>query len=126
MAMEAKATNDLRSPFDEAGVDPQQSSRFPMGEDVTERFNVHNLGDDLATRNWMALMRRTYAEAARELCLRLSPSRERSMALTKLEEAMFWTSEAAAREHGTPAGYGDIPTGDGTTGGSDGTIKGVG
>ena len=80
--------------------------------EALERFNVHNLGDDLATLNWMALMRRTYAEAARELCLRLPPSRERSIALTKLEEAMFWTSAAAAREHGTPAGYGDIPTGE--------------
>lgn len=80
-------------------------------EAATKRFNVHILGDDLPTLNWMALMRRTYAEAARELCLRLPPSRERSTALIKLEEAMFWTSAAAAREHGTPTGYGDIPTG---------------
>ncbi len=76
--------------------------------DVTQRFQVHKV-DDVPTLNWMALMRRTYAEAAREICLRLPPSRERSMALTKLEEAMFWTSAAAARANGTPAGYGDIP-----------------
>lgn len=82
-----------------------------LAEEAVKRFNVHNLGDDLPTLNWMALMRRTYAEAARELYLRLPPSEERTMARIKLEEAMFWTSAAAAREHGTPTGYGDIPTG---------------
>lgn len=81
---------------------------------VVKRFNVHKVDGGTmtgrATLNWMAQMRRTYAEAARELVTRLEPSRERSMALTKLEEAMFWTSAAAARTHGVPDGYGDIPT----------------
>ncbi len=71
------------------------------------RFNVHKV-DDAATLNWMALMRRTYAEAARELCLRLPPSHAREMARVKLEEAMFWTSAAAARANGTPDGFGDV------------------
>lgn len=74
-------------------------------EQAVERFNVHRV-DDAPTLNWMALMRRTYAEAAREICLRLPPSRERSVALTKLEEAMFWTSAAAARANGVPNGFG--------------------
>ena len=78
-----------------------------MSEDVTKRFNVHNI-TDTATLNWMAQMRRTYAEAARELDTRLPPCREKSTAITKLEEAMFWTSAAAARMNGEPNGYGDI------------------
>ncbi len=77
-------------------------------EDAVLRFNVHKV-DDMATLNWMALMRRTYAEAAREICLRLPPTHERLMALTKIEEAMFWTSAAAARANGTPNGFGDVP-----------------
>ena len=71
------------------------------------RFNVYKV-DDAATLNWMALMRRTYAKAAEEIELRLPPGREKSLALTKLEEAMFWTSAAAARSNGVPNGYGEI------------------
>lgn len=92
------------------GITGKSPDEMQIDRDTDEavlRFNVHKV-DDAPTLNWMALMRRTYAEAAREICLRLSPSRERSMVLTKLEEAMFWTSAAAARGNGTPDGYGDI------------------
>jgi len=102
----ARMTNDLRSPLEAAGVDPQQSSRFPMGEDVTERFQMHKVEDE-HTLHFMSLMRRTYAEAAREITTRLEPSREVSLALTKLVEASFWTSAAIARACGEPVGYGD-------------------
>jgi hypothetical protein len=74
--------------------------------DVTLRFNVHGSLDE-PTLNWMALMRRTFAEAAREIVTRIPPSRERATALIKLEEAMFWTSAGAARHYGTPNGYGE-------------------
>lgn len=84
--------------------------RPPLDQDVTVRFQVHNLGADVATRNWIAQMRRTYAESARELAMRLPPSREQFLPLTHLEEAMFWTSAAAARTNGVPNGYGEVPT----------------
>ena len=74
---------------------------------ISHRFNVHKV-DDHATLNWMALMRRTYAAAAVEIDKALETSREKSLALTKLEEAMFWTSAAAARSNGEPNGYGEI------------------
>ena len=74
--------------------------------DVTLRFNVHG-GLDEATLGWMSHMRRQYAEAAREIDLRLPACREAALAITKLEEAMFWTSAAAARSNGEPGGYGD-------------------
>lgn len=77
-------------------------------EDVTLRFMVHDKLDERA-KHWMAIMRRQYAELAREISLRVPPSRARSVALTKLEEASFWTTAAIARLCGEPAGYGDVP-----------------
>lgn len=78
-------------------------------EDVTLRFMIHG-GLDAAALNWMAMMRRQYAEMAREISERLPPSRAASLALTKLEEAAFYTIAAAARSYGEPKGYGDGTT----------------
>lgn len=75
-------------------------------EDVTLRFMVYGNLDGRA-KHWMAIMRRQYAELAREITVRVPPSRERSVALTKLEEASRWTTAAIARLCGEPAGYGD-------------------
>lgn len=49
-----------------------------MGEDMTLRFNTHKV-EDSTTLHFMALMRCTYAEAARELTTRL-PTIARSVA----------------------------------------------
>lgn len=77
-------------------------------EDVAERFHVHKLEEpDNRTLHWMANMRRTYAAAAVEIEKAIPPTRERALALTKLEEAMFWTSAAAAHANGRPSGFGE-------------------
>lgn len=74
-------------------------------EDVALRFNVHDdIGDDML--EWMAATRQGYAEMAMDIVDTLVPSRAQAMALTKLEEAMFWTNAAAARTEGKPCGYG--------------------
>ncbi len=86
-----------------------------MTESLTltvNRFQVHKV-DDAPTLNWMALMRRTYAGAAKEIDMRLPHCHEKQMALIKLEEAMFWTSAAAARHNGMPNGYGEPAKDDG-------------
>lgn len=77
-------------------------------EDITHRFNVHgNL--DAPTLHFMAMMRRQYAGMAKELSTRIPPCRELAIAITKLEEAMFWTNSACARTYGNPTGFGDPP-----------------
>lgn len=93
-------------------IDPELTRREaelmpePIHHEAMRNFQVHKV-DDQPTLNWMAMMRRQYAGIAQELLRRLPETREVSLALTKLEEAMFWTSAAAARTNGTPNGYGD-------------------
>lgn len=48
-------------------------------------------------------LRRGFRELAALVAARVPPGRERSLALTKLEEGMFWANAGAAR----PAGDGD-------------------
>ena len=77
-------------------------------DDVLTRFNVHRIDEaDQRTLFWMANMRGNYAGLAVEIVKAIPPGRERSVALTKLEEAMFWTSAAAARNNGVPDGFGE-------------------
>lgn len=42
-------------------------------------------------------MRGAFKTSAQYLMMNVAPSRERSLALTKLEEAMFWANAAIAR-----------------------------
>lgn len=52
---------------------------------------------------------RAYAE---QVMLQVPPSRERSLALTKIEEAVFWANSAIARneKEGAPAEYSEPKT----------------
>ena len=57
----------------------------------------HHLPDD-ATANYHDEVRKRCKELAEFFDSKLPECRERSLALTKLEEAMFWANAAIARE----------------------------
>jgi hypothetical protein len=63
--------------------------------DIDCRFTYHKPGGD-QTQRYQAL--RGYAHGlAMQLMAMVPPSRERSMALTRLEEAIFWANAGIAR-----------------------------
>lgn len=65
-------------------------------EDIENRFTYHPPKDDEA-RMRHEYVRTTAAHFANGLEELLPESRERSLALTKIEEAMFWANAALAR-----------------------------
>lgn len=68
-------------------------------EDLQEnsrRFKHHGQTGDQCQRH--ADIRRSIRSAADFLLAACPPGRERALALTKLEEAMFWANAAVARE----------------------------
>lgn len=65
-------------------------------EDLRDRFRYHPPKDDM-TANAHLLVRTACSEAANALGAVMPPSREASLAITKLEEAMFWANAAIAR-----------------------------
>lgn len=69
-------------------------------EALQQRFNYHppNTPDKQARHQ---LVRSTLLDAAEELVdVTGAPTREQSLAITKLEEAMFWANAAIARGDG--------------------------
>lgn len=67
-----------------------------MSNDIENRFSAH-----VADRNMvgsMAMIRRACAQAAERIDTFCPDGREKSLAMTKLEEAMFWSNAAIARE----------------------------
>lgn len=66
-------------------------------ESLQQRFNYHPPNAPKASRH--QLVRKVCLEAAEELVdVTGAPTREQSLAITKLEEAMFWANAAIARE----------------------------
>lgn len=69
-----------------------------MYDDHAKRFNYHPpSNDEIKRRHEVARTR--LREVADEIGSLLPPSRELSLFVTKLEEAMFWANAAIARNH---------------------------
>ena len=64
-------------------------------EDLDHRFNYH-APDDTA-RGQHQMVRDTMKGAALDMTTLLPNGREKSLCMTKLEEAMFWANAAIAR-----------------------------
>ena len=65
--------------------------------DFDNRFNYHR--PDATTQEAHQFVRNAARAAAEEFDRLLVESREKSLALTKLEEAMFWANAALARHY---------------------------
>lgn len=65
-------------------------------EDIDNRFRFHSAPDE-EKRNAHSAVRGLYADLAHQVNERLPEGREKSLAITKLEEAMFWSNAALAR-----------------------------
>lgn len=65
-------------------------------DDLTNRFRFHKATDKTGPQH--ALIRVKCYELATELNDFLPEGREKSVALTKLEEVMFWSNAAIARD----------------------------
>ncbi|MGY1945322.1 Acb2/Tad1 domain-containing protein [Nocardia asiatica] len=63
--------------------------------DIGHRFNYHPPSGDKITAHEQT--RAACRELAHQFDRDLPPGREKSLALTKLEEAMFWANAAIAR-----------------------------
>lgn len=72
-----------------------------MPDDIEHRFTYHAPPDD-ETRERHELVRDLFKHCAHSINAVVQPgeaSREKSLAITKLEEAMFWANAAIARSH---------------------------
>ena len=63
--------------------------------DIAHRFNYHKPSEDKASEHQK--VRDTFKAAAMQLEITLPDGREKALALTKLEEGMFWANAAIAR-----------------------------
>lgn len=71
-------------------------------DELRRRFNYHNPNTSEKVERH-SRVRAACLDAADELVVATgSPSREQSLAITKLEEAMYWANAAIAREIPTP------------------------
>lgn len=69
-----------------------------MPYDVNNNFSYHKLSPTQSMH--ISNMREQFKDLARFICDTVEDSREKSLALTKLEETMFWINAAIARnEH---------------------------
>lgn len=70
---------------------------MPSPEELVDRFSFHPAMTDVV-KNSHEMVRYLCRDTAISLNKILPGSRERSLALTKLEEVMFWANAAIARE----------------------------
>lgn len=68
-------------------------------DDIDNRFDFHAATTE-EKRNEHTSVRQNFAALARLLNGRLPEGREKSLAITKLEEGMFWANAAIARNEG--------------------------
>lgn len=87
------------APGDLAGNAEMKRTIYPInGEvelDLVNRFTYHPPKNDQTVR--YVEIRDTGRLLAETICLRVQPSRELSLALTKIEEAIFWANAGIAR-----------------------------
>jgi hypothetical protein len=67
--------------------------------DIDTRFTYHPPRDDEQAATY-AEIRETFRKLAHWLVSKTPSSREQSLAMTKLEEAVFWANAAVARNDG--------------------------
>jgi hypothetical protein len=67
--------------------------------DLSNRFHYHKPPDE-ETVNRHANIRRACLDAAEAVNINCPEGREKSLAVTKLEEAMMWANASIARQHG--------------------------
>lgn len=64
-------------------------------QELQSRFSYHAPTPDVEPK--YVKIRETCKELAREILIQCPDSRERSVALTKLDEVMFWSNASIAR-----------------------------
>ena len=64
--------------------------------DLDDRFRHHPPSDETVAADHAAV-RETLLRAAQDIFVCMAPGRESSLAITKLEEAMFWANASIAR-----------------------------
>lgn len=72
-----------------------------MTPDLEHRFAFHAAQTE-EKRNLHTSMRQACCEAARTIDEKAPDSREKALAITKLEEAMMWANAAVARSQKEP------------------------
>jgi hypothetical protein len=70
-------------------------------EDLYNRFSYHSPANEETGKAHEAIRSMCLA-IAEDLTMRLPHGREKSLAITKLEEAMFWANAAIARNQPKP------------------------
>ena len=68
---------------------------YDAEKDLDKRFTYHAPKDSQPTR--YTELRQAAHDLAKRICREVPPSRERSLALTKLEEAVMWANAGIAR-----------------------------
>ena len=89
------ATAHNSDPIFEAKEDEMSDKNVEVGADIHHRFTYHAPKDDQPER--YTYLRHVAETLAVDILRNCPPSRERSLALTKLEEAIFWANASIAR-----------------------------
>ena len=79
-----------------------QAKSLPVSERIENDFTYHPPFGDQVQR--YGVLRAKGLETARVIVENTPPSREQSLALTALEEAVFWADAAIARNEKAPEG----------------------
>lgn len=84
-------------------VPMMHTRRTVQPEDIANRFDFHAATTE-EKRNAHTSVRQSHRRLADDLNTRLPEGREKSLAITKLEESMFWANAAIARQEGNDNG----------------------